>query len=681
MVEGGRTHSVQASTMFRADIEGLRALAILAVLGYHADVPGFGGGFVGVDVFFVISGFLITGLLHDEIGRSGQVDLANFFARRARRLLPASVLVLVAVALAGRGLLAPVDHALVAGDIATAALYVVNLRFAWQSTDYLAGDRDGSPVLHYWSLAVEEQFYLFWPLLLLAVLVWLPHGFGRRRTPGAAGSDRAFMLPIVAVCAVSFGLALWLTARAQPWSFFSPWTRAWEFGVGAAVFALRDRWGRLGMAARSLLGGCGLLALAIAVVRTGEAGFPGVMAWLPVLGAAALIAAGSGGTGVANGQVGRVLSLPPLRWIGRLSYSLYLWHWPVLVFAGHVLGLLHWIARLGWTLASVLPAALAYRFVEKPIHLGRSGRKRVATGLRIGALASCSGLAAAAWLAWPAHLAASRGRDAAQALPPLEVQVAQVRDDLPPVYTDGCHLGISATESGECGYGAADGPVRVVLMGDSKAAQWFPALEQIARERGWRFYSLTKSGCPAADVTPWSKNLSRPYRECDQWREQILQRLGRERPDLVLLSSAYPGRVYDRSRGQEAGLEASRDVWREGWKRTLARLRDDGIRAALLRNTPEAGQDMASCVSGHLDAPQACDVRLHPSRVTRLERDAAAATRTPLIDMTPSLCRGGTCAAVQDGVLMYRDRTHLTPEAVRRLAPSLGERRLDALVR
>lgn len=669
----GTTHSAPAST-FRTDIEGLRALAVLAVLGYHADVPGFSGGFIGVDVFFVISGFLITGILFSEIARSGTVNLAIFFARRARRLLPASALVLVVTAIAGRFVLAPVDFSLVAGDIAAAALYVVNLRFAWQSTDYLAGDRDGSPVLHYWSLSVEEQFYLVWPLVLLAVLVWLPRGFGRAR------SLPALRVLLVATCLVSFAAALWLTERAQPWSFFSTWTRAWEFGAGALVFACRDAFLRLPDRAATALGWFGLAALALGVVHTEEAGFPGVSAWLPVLGSAAMIAAGTHAGPYPRRHLGWLLSLLPLRLVGRLSYSLYLWHWPVVVFAIHAFGPMHWGQKLAWTLASVIPAALAWRYVEKPIHEGRAGvKKRPITGLWIGLGASGSGVIAAFWLATSMGTQAPGAPSEAGAPPPLQAQIAAVRDALPVVYRDGCHLSISATTSGDCRYGTPGGTVRVALLGDSKAAQWFPALETIADERGWQFQSLTKSGCPVADVSLWSRNLSRIYRECEQWRESIFERLAREQPDLVLVASVYPGVVYDSTRGENADAEGSRTLWKQGWVNSLGRLHKAGLRVVLIKDTPTAPQDMASCVSAHLAAPSDCDFPPPVARLAALERDAAEETGVPVIDLTTHYCRDGRCEAVIDGLLVYRDKTHLTPDFVRRLSEPLGAG-LDAVL-
>ncbi len=676
MSEHGVTRSAHSSAAFRTDIEGLRALAVLAVLGYHAQVPGFSGGFVGVDVFFVISGFLITGILFSEIARTGAVNLARFFARRARRLLPASALVLVVTAIAGRMVLAPVDHPLVAGDIAAAALYAVNLRFAWQSADYLAGDRDGSPVLHYWSLAVEEQFYLLWPLLLLALLVWLPRRMCAARRDGAP-SLAALRVFLLATCAASFFAALWLTDRAQPWSFFSPWTRAWEFAVGALVFACRDALLRLPERAAAALGWTGLAALALSVVHTEEAGFPGVSAWLPVLGSAAMIAAGARGV-FSPAQIGRLLSLAPLRVVGRLSYSLYLWHWPVVVYAIHAFGPMHWSQKLAWTLASAIPAALAWRFIEKPIHEGRSGvPKRPVAGAWIGVGASCSGLVAAAWLAGPALFAAPAASTEDGAPPALETQLATVRDDLPAVYRDGCHLSIQATDPGACNYGAPEGAMKVVLLGDSKAAQWFPALESIAQARGWRLESLTKSGCPMAEVALWSKNLSRVYRECEQWREGIFTRLAHERPDLVLVASVFPGRVYDAARKEEVEGERARALWLDGWSRSFQRLHAANLRTVLLADTPTAPGDMARCVSSNLDAPRRCDFPPPAAAIAQIEAVAAGQAGVPLIDLGAHYCVDGRCQAVIDGLLVYRDRTHLTPAFVRRLAEPLGDA-LDA---
>lgn len=298
----------------RAEIEGLRAVAVLLVVACHAGLPGFSGGYVGVDVFFVISGYLITHLLCREQQRTGTLDLAAFYGRRIRRLLPAFALLMIAV-LAGIHLLAsPLEQPALLRSALAAALYISNLHFAWQATDYWGPAAKQDPLLHTWSLGVEEQFYLLWPLLLALLLM-------------SAGRWRRLLVP--AGIAASFGLALYWMALAPAKAFFFPLARVWEFGAGAllALFpgALQALSGRIGLRRRRALAeGAGLLLiLSAAVGYDGDTRFPGLAALPPVLGTALVIAAGA--PGLAGG--GRsLLAWRPLQWLGGQSYGWYLWH-------------------------------------------------------------------------------------------------------------------------------------------------------------------------------------------------------------------------------------------------------------------------------------------------------------------------------------------------------------------
>ena len=292
---------------FRPDVEGLRAVAVLLVPLYHAGVPGFGGGYVGVDVFFVISGFLITGLILRELETTGRLSITGFYSRRARRLLPAAALTLLVTVAASVALLSAVRIADVATDIASAAAYVSNLRFGIQA------NAAPSPVLHFWSLSVEEQFYLFWPTLMVA-LFWLS---GRLRA-----GRRGLFAGIALVSALSLVACVWLTGQNQPWAFFLLPTRAWELGLGALLAvslgrlpAIRPR-----IAAALVLAGLAAIALADLVLSDASV-FPSVAASLPVAGAGLVILGGLG-----KPLPARLLALPPFTFLGRVSYSIYLWH-------------------------------------------------------------------------------------------------------------------------------------------------------------------------------------------------------------------------------------------------------------------------------------------------------------------------------------------------------------------
>jgi peptidoglycan/LPS O-acetylase OafA/YrhL len=693
------------SWRFRPDVEGLRAVAIVAVVGYHVGLPGFGGGFVGVDVFFVISGFLITGLLVAEVDRHGGVSLARFWARRARRLLPAATLVLAVVSLLSWFALPRLDHRSVGLDVVASALYVSNVRFAAQATDYLASDAAPSPVLHFWSLGVEEQFYVVWPLLVLAVAL-----LARRRT--ADGVRRQHLaLVLAALGAASFVLSLWLTARAQPWAFFGMPTRAWEFALGGLLAIGATRVLALPASLRRAAGWVGgAVLLASVVLVDGDRPYPGTQALWPVLGTAALILAGaSGADRAAAGSISGPLMAWPMRALGRLSYSWYLWHWPALVLATAVWRDLPTPVLLVVALLMLVPAALSYRFVEQPLRhrpsLVASSRRSLLLGLVLSLSAAlCGALLAVlpgggAWAsAAPAAAPeADGGRGAAPAAPgattspgpvpsgspqaitwpkgPLTPDPTEARGDLPVIYSDGCHLSIAATDPPECAYGGTRSSTTVVLFGDSHAAQWFPALRRVAEKNGWRLVVRTKSGCPAPDVTILQRRLSRPYDECDTWRAAVLDELVRTRPALVVAAGTRTDSLVDRGSGDPIASSAAGDEWKAGWRRTLAPLEKAGIAVAVLRDTPWPGKDMASCVDRNHDQPSACDVSRKALDSPAYDvRTAAGSPTARGVDLSDVICDADRCPATRGKYLVYRDTDHLTATFARALAPYLDER-------
>ncbi|HET7821594.1 MAG TPA: acyltransferase, partial [Ornithinibacter sp.] len=387
LAPAGDPAAAPARAGFRPDIEGLRAVAILTVLAYHAGLP-VRGGFVGVDIFFVISGFLITGLLVAELDRSGSVSWIRFVGRRIRRLLPAAVLVLVTISAWSWFVVPGLRRRDIGVDVAAAALYVVNWVFARRETDYLASDVLPSPVQHFWSLAVEEQFYVIWPLLLivLALVVRRP---SRRVVTGALG----------ALVASSFVWSVWFSHTSPRPAFFTTTTRVWELGIGALLAVALAGRSRPTTAARgsAALGWAALAVLvAVALWLPQDIDWPGAWALLPTLPTAALLWVGW--QAPARGPV-RVLGTAPMVWVGGLSYSIYLWHWPVIILGG-------WTAAAfgttlpGWgvlllALVSVVPAWLSWRFVESPIHHGSWLRDRPRALLAAGLALSCVGVLAA----------------------------------------------------------------------------------------------------------------------------------------------------------------------------------------------------------------------------------------------------------------------------------------------
>lgn len=363
---------------FRPDIQGLRALAVMLVVIYHSGLGWVSGGYIGVDVFFVISGYLITGLLSRELDRSGRIDLRAFYARRIRRLLPAAALVVVATVLIAWNLYGPLEFKTFSASAIATALYVSNGWFAHQSTDYLAEGTDANPLLHTWSLSVEEQFYLIWPFIFV---------LAARCLKGPARAQRLWLL-MVSLFAVSFISAIWLTDHNQPWAFFSSPTRAWEFAVGGMIALWPNGEKRLSPRIAMLAGIVGVLLIAAASFQyDAKTVFPGWAAVVPVIGAALIIASAHHAPLVG---VGRVLAAKPIRYIGDISYSLYLWHWPVFVFMAYAVEHVGPMQSLLGIAISMVLAIVTYVSVENPFRFGHAVLRRAGVSLALSLLVSVS---------------------------------------------------------------------------------------------------------------------------------------------------------------------------------------------------------------------------------------------------------------------------------------------------
>ena len=701
---------------FRPDLEGLRAVAVVLVLLYHAAVPGFSGGYVGVDVFFVLSGFLITGLLLREVRRSGTVSLPTFYARRARRLLPASALVLLVTVVASFFMMPPLRVPDVAGDAAAAALYVSNMRFAFQATDYLQAEMAPSPILHFWSLGVEEQFYIFWPAIVLLV------------TRGGGNAARRIGIVAGFIAAASFLLSLYLTQANQPWAFFSLPTRAWELGLGAFLAIGATQLTRIPARPAAVLAWVGLAMVALSgvVLSTGTP-FPGVAALLPTVGSALVIAGGFRQTPFAPG---RWLSKAIPRFLGRISYSLYLWHWPLLILPAVALDMkLPWWARGLLVLASIGTAAATQRWVEDPLRHGRGigtlPRRNLAMagaltvlvatfslGIGVRATNALQGTATGDATADEQQLDEILGGGASPSpsatipapspgdtpgpgatatpsaspsaspnpgaspgspdLPPtpggpvpagLRPSIGEARTDYPLPYDDGCHVKQEDTVSGPCEYGKTGSSTTVVLMGDSHALSWFPAVNRLAIDRGWRLVNLTKSACASADFSQWNPTLKRVYTECNQWRENTYRRIEAEKPDLVLIANSRMFQAVGPDGTTILKGEARTEAWRQGMDSTLARITPAAGEVVLIGDTPRSMFDVPVCLSAHPDDTLACATPFEKSvNLAWLaeEEAAAAAGSAGFVDPTPWVCPTGPCPAVIGNFMVLRDEHHLT---------------------
>nr|WP_301539746.1 acyltransferase family protein [Nocardioides sp. zg-DK7169] len=645
----------------------MRALAVLAVVAYHAGMPGISGGFVGVDFFFVLSGFLITSLLLAEHARTGTVSLRGFWAWRARRLLPASTLVLLATGLAAALWMPVLDRRSIAHDIGWSALFSANWRFAQQQTDYLAQDRTSSPVLHFWSLGVEEQFYVVWPLLVVAIGLLVARAGLRRHL------RTAYLLVFALVVVVSFAWCLHQTGVSQPYAFFGTPARAWQLGMGALLAAAVPLL-RLGRRTRVGLGLAGLAGYAVALVALEESGaggfaYPGFLALLPSLAALALIAGGTDGPSGSPTLLSRALSIRPLQWLGDLSYSWYLWHWPVLVILPYAVGDGSWPWRVLAVALSLLAAWGSYVLVEQPLRRARLLVVRPWRSIAFGG-------ALVALVAVPVTVLAAARTDGVVELRDgrtvtLVPNPAVAASDVFSMRQRGCDLDYEASELGDlgaCGFGDAEGERSVVLLGDSHAVQVFPGLEVAARAEGWQLWSWTKSACPVADVTKLDRALGRAFEECDTFREAILDEVVEASPDLVVLGMASDNvRVVDRGSGEQLDARASREAVVAGLRSTVQRLTDAGVPVLMVADLPAARVSPPSCL---VETGRVADCLVPARRGVRVEKAALAGIDgAELLDLRRGVCRDRVCTPVRGDTLVYRDTNHITRTYALTLAP------------
>jgi peptidoglycan/LPS O-acetylase OafA/YrhL len=641
------------------------------VLLTHGQVTLIGGGFVGLDIFFVISGFLITGLLLRELEQSGTISLAGFYARRARRILPMAGLVLVAVLVASLLLFSPARAEVVAGDIRAAALYFLNWHFIAESTDYFGAVVDQSPVLHYWSLAVEEQFYLLWPLFLLTITAPRRH----------AGLDTRPVLwaGIGAVVVISLAYSIQFSLEAPEQSYFSTFARGWELGLGGLLALVAVP--RMSPRIAAGLAGAGVAAIAFSAVVFDEGTpWPGSGALVPALGTLAVIAAGMG----SERPVGvlRLLTLRPVHYVGRISYNWYLWHWPPLILAVATWGeLATWQSMLIVTGAGI-PAVISHHLFEEPFRRAKSFSRRPRRALALGSAVMLVGVAGPVLLlaAQPtletaasaqvkgAVLMTAEPQKRAEAVRPNPRQAGKDRGRL---HDDGCVADQEETEARPCTYGDPSSEKSVALFGDSHALMYFPALEPIARERGWRLLALVKLGCTPAEAHVRNPNLGRGYDECDEWREDALRRIEKEKPDMVVVTGGVLFNVVED--GEKRDGEASGPILEAGYAKTLRRLRGTRAKVAAIQDIPHAPHDVSDCVSESLDDLERCAFERGEAK-DHYQFDVPAAREVEgveLVDMTPAICPDDLCRAVIGNAITYRGTNHLTATFARTLAPRL----------
>jgi peptidoglycan/LPS O-acetylase OafA/YrhL len=698
---------------FRPDIEGLRAVAVIAVVLSHASL-GLRGGYVGVDVFFVISGFLITRQLFEEGNRRGKFSFAKFYARRARRILPAATVVTVATLAAAYFWAAPLRVAGIARDGLAAALFGINWRLAAQGTNYFQSSSPPSPFQHYWSLSVEEQFYIVWPLLLAALFLLF-----RDRVRRTAALVSVLLVLIV----LSFWASAYITHRSQPYGYFGTHTRVWELALGALLAVTADSLVRVPRAIAAVAGWVGLAAIiGASIAFDSTTAYPGTVAALPVVGAGLIIAAGCGAAARMGPEP--LLRIWPMRWTGKISYSLYLWHWPLLILLPDALGRpLGLAGRLTAIALAVVLSVVTYFVIEQPfqrqqILVARPQRALLlATGLigastavalvlpglvtipgghtsnptalpaavapvasagaaasTTSAVASTGPAASAVPSASATPSASAKPSASATAIPPataaqiaagiaLAATQTHLPDDVAPSLqkaphdfpnNKGCEVVPAAlTPKLPCsGFGDPLGTTQVVLLGDSHAGMWLDGLSSVAVTNHWQVTVYAKSDCPVGDYPDLvDPMLKRTYTECNTWRTNVIARIVATKPALVVIGSlARPIAARE-----PTGLETS-----------IKQIEAAGVKVAFIADIPLPGKlgSIPDCLSQHPSDIQVCNIPRASSGLTSAGRLAeihgATLAGATVIDPTSWFCTATVCPAVIQGVIVYGDPYHIT---------------------
>ena len=600
-------------------IQGLRAVAAILVTVFHARlVPG---GFIGVDIFYVISGYLITGLILREIEKTGTLDLRSFYQRRIKRLLPTSVFVLFVTAIFAWILFPPITRDALGRDLFAAAAYISNYLFAWWQNDYQNLNATPSPFIHYWSLAVEEQFYLVWPLFILFL---------------ARYGKKVIFAGIAITTLLSLLFSIYLTQVAPIWAFYSLPTRAWELGFGALLLFLPETKKKI-----RILPWLGFFGIAISSFNFNEnTAFPGKNALVPVLATVFLMASIKYWPPLFNDLANSRLS----QWLGAISYPLYLWHWPALVLPSSALGRpLRFYERFLCILLTIVLAHYTSKYVEEPLRHKNFAPRTIYKG---AAYTTAVSLVAGVLISFTSSsIITTKGEVSYQ------FDLVQVMEK-PAVYGDGCHVNYGETKSGYCTYGDKESSSTIVLYGDSHAAQWFPTLEKMATERGFKLVSLTKSACPAVDAKRPDQGAFKMV-HCTKWRENSIKRIAEIQPLAVITSSFqyFTPANSSISRAQ---------WWNEGQRKLLKGLRGSTNNLIYISDTPRPLRDIPNCLASR--DSKVCD---------STERSKVSVIRGfDVINPNPWLC-SSYCPAIVEGTVAYRDASHISVDMALKLLPKL----------
>jgi peptidoglycan/LPS O-acetylase OafA/YrhL len=659
---------------YRPEIDGLRAVAVLLVVLYHVGLPGVVGGFIGVDVFFVISGYLITSLLVQEAETHGRISLTNFYARRVRRLFPALMVVVLVTLLLGAVWLLPVfaEQTDLAKSAIATAFYVSNFYF-WQFTgEYFGRPAELEPLLHTWTLAVEEQFYLLWPLVILGAL--------RLSRRSNAHFRRSLLSLVTGVLVLSFAIGVWQTGAHPRAAFYLMPARAWEFAVGAIVALILSHKKAPASAVGTWLSALGLLLIiGSAMYLNEESPFPGLNALMPTLGACAVIA---GGVLDQRSLATRFLTTRPMVAIGLLSYSWYLWHWPLLAISRAAALQSPSLSRdLLMAAISLLAAALTYQFIENPIRYRRPGPfSTTVSTLWAGAVISVAIAGCAVLLGLSAHYVGAQ---------PRYVAAETARRDIPPLRRP-CHQDEpfdGLANQSRCTMGDPQN-VQAMLWGDSHADHLSPLMQAYVAEHG-TLGMVHRSFSSCRPLEPDAARTMELTRDCMKFNAAVEEELSQLRAQGlkgVALSAMWLTMFNDKKRAFSGhtlaaavpSTDAQADYATKAIDEFVSKLEKHGIRVLIIAPTWIMPYRVPQCLLRR--GAEQCSALREPIEVKRqaalaaLRKVEAAHPGTVRIwDPIDDLCDARVCPAQRGTTAMYTDDLHLSASAAQQLLDSARE--------
>jgi len=599
------------------EIQGLRALAVILVIIYHADfIPG---GFIGVDIFYVISGYLITNLITQEISNTGTLNLRNFYHRRIKRLLPASALVLLVTAVICYILLPPMDRYQLGKDVIAVSLLLSNYAFAIWENDYQNLGQAASPFIHYWSLAVEEQFYLIWPLF---ILVFAKFGI------------KVVKIAVSFVFVISLVFSIIQTPNSPILSFYSLHTRAWELAAGALIVFIPKNHQLASKVLYKICAITGALLIAWAAYQlSSESRFPGYLAIIPVLGSFLLIAS------IRDWPVifKKLFNNKVMQHLGAISYPLYLWHWPALAIPALVLEQPNGSGeKFAAIAATIFLAEVTHRYVEQPFRYSKISVLK--TFSLLASTTTCLIIIGTLTLNTHSTNISIKEKN-------LNLELTKVTS-LPIIHNDGCHVNWDREISDQCLYGNISSAKTIVLFGDSHAAQWFDAVEEIANRQGYRLVSLTKSACSALKL-PISNRGSYNEDECRKWQANSIERVKDLKPEILIISAFSHYNLNLKDKPKDYYYLATQQELHQQLQSYVNKM-------VYLSDTPKPVKNIPRCLS-HNSLESCNQINRSPNMVYE---------KLIKIDPYPWFC-DESCTAVKDGSILYRDASHISRAAAK----------------